>query len=89
MDAKPEPEQKNERQQAKRLGAGQRALRDRVAAAHQLRGKPRQRPHCSADNRSARLDRPPVEEIHRRDGSEQQAIVDDRREPDESPEDKE
>ena len=59
--------------------AGQRALRDRVAAAHQLRGKPGQRSHRGADTRSACLDRPPVQDIHRRDGSAQQAIVDDDR----------
>src|ERR1700751_3336951 len=86
--AEPEPEQENERKQAKRTRPDQSALRNRIAAAYKVGHEPSEHPACPADSTRTHLDGPPVESIDRRNGSEQQAIVGNRRKSGDRTEDK-
>jgi len=86
--AEPEPEQENERKEAKRPRSDQSALRNRIAAAYKVGHEPSEHPDCPADKTRTQLDGPPVELTDRRNSSEQQAIIDNRRKPGDRPEDK-
>src|SRR5205823_8878168 len=83
--AEGEPEQENQRKQAERIRPDQSALRNRIAAAYKIGREPGEYPDCPADKTRTQLHGPPVELTHRRNGSEQQPIIDNRRKPGDRP----